>query len=185
LLSPNYQECRSCCLLHLQQSCHLAKVLSDCGERELVLSASWSAQSQSAHAQDAFEVRERHLDFLSMTSGLLEGFGFGQSAGHIPSRLVDVPCHLPPYGVWAAAVFHWTRLTCVAISEVAQSIVGVVVPDLFELLAGWADVLLVALSNAKSVREKVRSSRFDLSMTGTCGSIPFLYTSQPRFSAEP
>jgi len=85
-------------------------------------------------------VCEGHLDFLSMTPGLLEGFGFSQSAGHIPSRLVDAPCHLPPYGVWAATVFHRTRLACAAISEVAQNIVGVVVPDLFERLAGWADV---------------------------------------------
>src|SRR5882672_10258388 len=35
-----------------------------------------------------------------------------------------------------------------------------------------------SLSNKKSSREKVPSSRFDLSMTGTCGAIPCSLTSQ-------
>jgi hypothetical protein len=40
-------------------------------------------------------------------------------------------------------------------------------------------------SNLKSSREKVPSSRFDLSMTGMCGAIFFSLTIQLSVSAEP
>ncbi len=43
----------------------------------------------------------------------------------------------------------------------------------------------LTLRVAKSSREKVPSSRFDLSMTGMCGAIFFSLTIQLSVSAEP
>src|SRR5678815_2627930 len=44
---------------------------------------------------------------------------------------------------------------------------------------------LRSLSNVKSSRLNVPSSRFDLSITGICGAMFFSLTSQLRFAPEP
>src|SRR5262249_41873158 len=44
---------------------------------------------------------------------------------------------------------------------------------------------LRSLSNLKSSRLKIRSSRFDLSITGMCGAIFLSLTSQLRFAPDP
>jgi hypothetical protein len=47
--------------------------LGGCGEGELVLDAAWAAQSEPAQTEDAFEMCEEHLDFLSpVLCGLIE-----------------------------------------------------------------------------------------------------------------
>jgi hypothetical protein len=44
------------------QRCEPPQVLSNGGQNKLVLSASWTTQSQPAELQDTLEVRERGLD---------------------------------------------------------------------------------------------------------------------------
>jgi len=41
---------------------HLAQVLSDGGEHELIAGTAWATQSQPPHTQDALEMGEQHLD---------------------------------------------------------------------------------------------------------------------------
>jgi hypothetical protein len=38
------------------------------GEEELVSCAVWTSQAQAVHPEDALEVREQHLDLLSLAA---------------------------------------------------------------------------------------------------------------------
>jgi hypothetical protein len=44
---------------------HLAQVLGDGSEQELVASAAWSPQSEPPHTQDTLEMGEQHLDLFT------------------------------------------------------------------------------------------------------------------------
>jgi hypothetical protein len=44
------------------------QVLSNGGQNKLVLSASWTTQSKPTKLQDALQVREPHLDLLTLTA---------------------------------------------------------------------------------------------------------------------
>jgi hypothetical protein len=46
----------------------LPQVLNRCGEGEFIVRAGWSAQPQAVELQDPLEVREQHLDFLSLAA---------------------------------------------------------------------------------------------------------------------
>ena len=48
------------------QRCEPPQVLGDGGQNELILGASWTAQSKPAELQDALEVRKPHLDLLAL-----------------------------------------------------------------------------------------------------------------------
>ena len=50
------------------QRCEPPQVLGDGSQNELILGASWTAQSKAAELQDALEVRKPHLDLLALTS---------------------------------------------------------------------------------------------------------------------
>ena len=54
-----------------------------------------------------------------------------------------------------------------------------------ENLARWADVNVTLLVEREVFPTNVPSSRFDWSITGTCGAIFFSLTSQLRFAPEP
>ena len=66
------------------------EVLSDSCEQELIASAAHSAQPQASQVQDAFEVREQHLNFLSIFARLPAApwrlRPTGASASRLPSR---------------------------------------------------------------------------------------------------
>lgn len=53
---------------HRDQLGHLAEVLGGGSEEELVFGTVWTSQAQAIELQDAFEVREQHLDLLSLPS---------------------------------------------------------------------------------------------------------------------
>jgi hypothetical protein len=53
----------------------LSKVLSGGGEEELVFCPGRTAQPQTSQADDAFEVREQHLDLFAFTSRTFIEFG--------------------------------------------------------------------------------------------------------------
>jgi hypothetical protein len=42
------------------------------------LRATWATQAEATEPQDSFEVREQHLDTLSIVPGALESFGPGR-----------------------------------------------------------------------------------------------------------
>ena len=50
------------------QRCEPPQVLGNGSQNELILGASWTAQSKPAELQDALEVRKPHLDLLSLTA---------------------------------------------------------------------------------------------------------------------
>ncbi len=47
---------------------HFAEVLGGGSEEEFVFGAVWTSQAQAIELQYAFEVREQHLDLLSLPS---------------------------------------------------------------------------------------------------------------------
>jgi hypothetical protein len=53
---------------HGTRSYRKSEVLGGGGEEELVAGAAWSSQPQAIELQDAFQVREQHLDLLSLAS---------------------------------------------------------------------------------------------------------------------
>lgn len=66
----------------------LAEVLNGCGEGKFVSSAGRAAQVQLAKLQNAFEMREQHLDFLSLAPRFCIAFRLGDVAGHITGALI-------------------------------------------------------------------------------------------------
>ena len=56
------------------QQCEAPQVLGD-SENELVLGASRAPQSKPSEPQDALEVREPHLDLLTLAPRLIEALG--------------------------------------------------------------------------------------------------------------
>jgi len=68
---------------------HSPEVLSDGCEQELIASAIHSAQPQAGEVQNAFKVREEHLNFLSIFARLLVKTSLGDVASHIARRFID------------------------------------------------------------------------------------------------
>ena len=60
--------CGGCGGWHGDQLGHLAEVLGGGGEEELVSCAVWTSQAQAIHSEDALEVREQHLNLLSLAA---------------------------------------------------------------------------------------------------------------------
>src|SRR6478735_6912783 len=56
---------------------------------ELVPGTVWATQTQSVELQDALEVREQHLDFLSLATRRDVGVSGGDVAGQVASPFMD------------------------------------------------------------------------------------------------
>ena len=67
-----------------------SQVLSNGGQNKFVLNASWTTQSKPAEFQDALQVCEPHLDLLTLTARLLEGFGVRKRPGNVSGVFMDV-----------------------------------------------------------------------------------------------
>src|SRR5260370_41153543 len=65
-------------------------MLGEGPEHELVLCATWAAQSKSTEPQDTFQVCEPHLDALAVAPRLLEGVSADEQSGDIACVLVNV-----------------------------------------------------------------------------------------------
>jgi len=117
-----------------------AKVLGGGGEKELVLCARWSAQSQSPQAYDAFEVRKEHLDLLALLAGSFIGRSSDQRSGHIACLFEDAARDLPSRLFRTASGLQRTRCAI----EVAGAIQDLVVVDdcaaCGQCLAAWTIV---------------------------------------------
>src|SRR3546814_2147418 len=70
-------------LVHREHLGHLTKVLGCGSEEELVCCAVGSAKAQSVKLQDALEVREQHLDLLSLAARGDVSIGEGEIARHV------------------------------------------------------------------------------------------------------
>src|SRR5450756_1115000 len=92
------------------QRCEPPQVLGDGRQDKLVLGASWTTQSQPTELQDAFEVREPHLDLLALASRLLKALGANERPGNIPSVFMDVARDLASWFLWAALRFEWANI---------------------------------------------------------------------------
>ena len=80
--------CGGCGGWHGYQLGHFAEVLGGGGEEELVSCSVWTSQAQAIHPEDALEVREQHLDLLSLAARDQIGVGCGDIAGEITGALV-------------------------------------------------------------------------------------------------
>ena len=84
------------------------EVLHDGGEMELVTCAGKTSQAHSLEAVMGLQVREAHLDALSLIARLYEGFGSHEPARHIPGVLVKIARDLPSELFGATARLEWT-----------------------------------------------------------------------------
>ena len=74
---------------YLDQFGEFPEVLGGGGEVELVAGAARTTQSQPVELQDAFEVREQHLDLFALAARGLVSLGLGDVASHVAGALVD------------------------------------------------------------------------------------------------
>ena len=82
---------------------HAPEVLGDGCKQKLIASAVHSAQPQASQVQDAFEVCEQHLDFLSIFARLPVKTGLGDVASHIARSFMDAARDLADRCTRAAA----------------------------------------------------------------------------------
>jgi hypothetical protein len=66
------------------------QVLSDGGQNELILGASWTPQSKPAELQDALEVCKPHLDLLALAPRLLKVLGADERSSDVAGMLMDI-----------------------------------------------------------------------------------------------
>ncbi len=85
---------------------HAPEVLSDSCKQELIVGAAHSAQPQASQVQDALEVSEQHLNFLSIFARLPVKTGSGDTARHIARRFIDAAGDLAVRRVRTAARLH-------------------------------------------------------------------------------
>src|SRR5690606_27251663 len=71
------------------QSGHFPQVLGCGSQEELILCSIWSSEAQAIQLEDAFEVREQHLDLLSLAAGGQIGVGLRQVASQIAGAFMD------------------------------------------------------------------------------------------------
>ena len=72
------------------QLCELAEVLDGCCEVELIFGAVWSSEAEAVEADDAFEVGEEHLDFLSSVDGGDRGIVLRDIPGFLANLVREV-----------------------------------------------------------------------------------------------
>jgi hypothetical protein len=65
-----------------------------------------SAQSQSIQLQDPLEVREQHLDFLSIVARLLVTERLGEGSSYIACRFMNAATDLTNRRLWATERLH-------------------------------------------------------------------------------
>jgi hypothetical protein len=64
--------------------------LSNGGQNKLVLSASWTTQSEPTELQDALQVCKPHLDLLALMPRPFEALGASQHPGNVSGMLMDI-----------------------------------------------------------------------------------------------
>ena len=69
------------------------QVLSDGGERELVLCTAGASQPQAAKSQNALQVRKQHLDLFAVTACLLVSLCLRNFSGDVTRRFMDAAWH--------------------------------------------------------------------------------------------
>ena len=72
------------------QQCEPSQILGDSGQNELILGASWAAQSKPTELQDAPEVCKPHLVLLALAPRLLKVLGADERSGDVAGMLMDI-----------------------------------------------------------------------------------------------
>jgi hypothetical protein len=130
-------------------------------------------------------VREQHLDALAVTARSLEGLGLAKGTSDVAGVFMDAARDLARRFLRAALPLECAYVAIVLACSVEQLIVIHDLAGRREDLARRAGVDVALLSKVKSSREKVPSSRLDLSITGICGAIFLSLTSQLSIAADP
>src|SRR5260221_9557242 len=129
---------------------------------------------------------KQHLNALSVMARSLERLGLGQRPGNVTSLLVNATRDPAERCLWTALRLEQAGTTVARacqIRSVSPSLTNL--PVVARTLPAGQTYTFRSLSNVKSSRLKVPSSRFDLSITGMCGAIFLSLTSQFRFAPEP
>ena len=162
-----------------------AQVLCNGCEGELILCTAWAAQPKPTKSQDAFEVGEQHLDAFAIATRSLEGLGFADGTSNVAGLLINAARDLPRRLHRAASHLERAHITIELARPIEQLLVIHDLPRGGERLAGGTGVDVTRLVEREVSREKMPSSRLDLSMTGMCGVIFFSLTIQLSIAADP
>ena len=72
------------------QRCEPPQVLSNGGQNELILGASWATKSKPTEPQDALQMCEPHLDLLPLAPRLLKVLGANERSRYVAGVLMDI-----------------------------------------------------------------------------------------------
>src|SRR3974390_928622 len=124
------------------------------------------AQSQSLEAVMDLQVCKAHLDLFALITRFLERRCSIERTCMIAGILVDVARHYALWSVGAALGLERARAAVVGARRIAQHVAGENVARRLQRLARGQTYMLQSLSNLKSLRENVPSSRRLRSRTG-------------------
>ena len=128
---------------------------------------------------------EPHLDLLALMLRLLKAIGAGDRPGNVPGMLMDIARDLARWFLWAALRFEWANVAVQLARAIKKRLALMHGAACSTLLSAGAVVDVTCRIILKVLREKVSSSRFDLSNIGICGAMPFSSTSQFSIGAAP
>ena len=130
-------------------------------------------------------MRESHLDLLALASRLLKALSTSERPGHVSGVFVDVARNLVRWVFRTALRFEWAYIAVELAGAVQKRLPFMHGATRAKPLSTRAMVDVIGRAYQKLLREKVPSSRFDLSNTGICGAMPFSSTSQFSIGAAP
>jgi len=103
------------------------KVPGGGGEEEFVICATWAAQSEPSHPEDAFEVGKEHLDLFAQLHRDVVLAGLGNVAGNLAGVFMFFAGDLARVRVRAAPGLRWAGLADLLQGAITRS-----------ALAGWS-----------------------------------------------
>ena len=152
---------------------------------ELVACTGEAAQSQALEAVMGLQVREAHLDALSLVTRSAERLRLHLSPGDVTSVLMHVAPDLPRWFVGTAPRFERASLTVALSRAVEARMIAGDRATCRQRFAGRAGVEVVCLVEAEVRSREGTVVALALSHTGMCGVIRFSFTSQPRKAPLP
>src|SRR5262249_33614680 len=121
------------------------EVRSNRCKRKCELCTARAAQAQSAEPQNALEMREQHLDLLTIAARLRESCCLCDRTGNIACRLVNAAHDFALRGLGTASALQGAGTAIVHTREVMQHVVVANAASGGQRLAGRTDVSILRL----------------------------------------
>src|SRR5271157_455364 len=93
-------------------------------EQEFVLRAAWTTQPQASESQDAFQMREQHLDLLPKAAGDFIFRRCGKGPRHVAGVFIDIAWNFPRHRVGAASRFEIADVAILLAGAINARVVG-------------------------------------------------------------